>query len=121
MLAPTPTRSRQGKTLPGHYYAANIRGSWPSLTILVHAGLDVLQAGRGTTKTGRVWTYVRHDRPGGAAEPPAMWLRYAPDRKGVHPAEHLKDCHGILQADRSPIAAEALDPRRGDRAQERPI
>ena len=50
-----------------------------------------------------------------------MWLRYAPDRKGVHPAEHLKDFHGILQADRSPIAAEALDPRRGVRAQERPV
>lgn len=61
--------------------------------------VDVLQPGRGATKTGRLWTYVRDDRPSGAAEPPAMWLRYTPDRKGVHPAEHLKDFHGILQAD----------------------
>ena len=61
--------------------------------------VDVLQPGRGTTKTGRLWTYVRDDRPSGAAEPPAMWLRYTPDRKGVHPAEHLKDFSGILQAD----------------------
>jgi transposase len=61
--------------------------------------VDVLQPGRGTTKTGRLWTYVRDDRPSGSADPPAMWLRYTPDRKGEHPQEHLKDFRGILQAD----------------------
>ena len=61
--------------------------------------VDVLQPGRGTTKTGRLWTYVRDDRPSGSADPPAMWLRYTPDRKGEHPAAHLKDFRGILQAD----------------------
>ena len=61
--------------------------------------VDVLQPGRGTTKTGRLWTYVRDDRPSGSAAPPAMWLRYTPDRKGEHPQKHLKDFRGILQAD----------------------
>ena len=61
--------------------------------------VDVLQPGRGTTKTGRLWTYVRDDRPSGSADPPAMWLRYTPDRKGEHPVEHLRDFRGILQAD----------------------
>jgi transposase len=61
--------------------------------------VDVLQPGRGTTKTGRLWTYVRDDRPSGSVDPPAMWLRYTPDRKGEHPQKHLKDFRGILQAD----------------------
>jgi transposase len=47
--------------------------------------VSVLQPGRGTTKTGRLWTYVRDDRPSGRPLPPAMWLRYTPDRKGEHP------------------------------------
>ncbi|MEZ5727433.1 MAG: IS66 family transposase [Burkholderiaceae bacterium] len=61
--------------------------------------IEVLQPGRGTTKTGRIWTYVRDDRPGGSSDPPAMWLRYTPDRKGMHPLDHLKGFSGILQAD----------------------
>lgn len=61
--------------------------------------VDVLQPGRGTTKTGRLWTYVRDDRPSGSSEAPAMWMRYTPDRKGLHPAAHLKGFRGILQAD----------------------
>ena len=61
--------------------------------------VPVLQPGRGTTKTGRLWTYVRDDRPAGSATPPAVWLRYSPDRKGVRPLEHLGSFTGILQAD----------------------
>jgi hypothetical protein len=66
--------------------------------------VPVLQPGRGTTKTGRLWTYVRDDRvapnaPTGKAEPAAVWFAYSPDRKGEHPATHLKDFKGILQAD----------------------
>ena len=61
--------------------------------------VSVLQPGRGTTKTGRLWTYVRDDRPSGATEPPAVWMRYTPDRKAVHPVQHLADFTGILQAD----------------------
>jgi transposase len=61
--------------------------------------VPVLQPGRGTTKTGRLWTYVRDDRPAGETTPPAVWLRYSPDRKAMHPVDHLKRFVGILQAD----------------------
>jgi transposase len=61
--------------------------------------VPVLEPGRGKTKTGRLWVYVRDDRPAGSKEPPAVVFRYAPDRRGARPAEHLKDFHGILQAD----------------------
>lgn len=61
--------------------------------------VPVLQPGRGTTKQGRLWTYVRDDRPGASADPPAVWFAYSPDRKGVHPRTHLKDFVGVLQAD----------------------
>src|SRR5690606_10988067 len=39
--------------------------------------VPVLQPGRGTTKTGRLWTYVRDDRPAGDVAPPAVWFRYS--------------------------------------------
>ena len=65
--------------------------------------VPVLQPGRGTTKTGRLWTYVRDDRSAPknseSREPAAVWFAYSPDRKGEHPAKHLKDFTGILQAD----------------------
>ena len=65
--------------------------------------VPVLQPGRGTTKTGRLWTYVRDDRAApanpNAVEPPAVWFAYSPDRKGEHPQAHLKHFKGILQAD----------------------
>jgi transposase len=61
--------------------------------------VPVLDPGRGQTKTGRVWTYVRDDRPAGSRAPPAVWYRYSPDRKGEHPRAHLKGFQGILQAD----------------------
>lgn len=61
--------------------------------------VPVLQPGRGTTKTGRLWTYVRDDRPAGSAEAPAVWFQYSPDRKGERPLSHLKHFAGILQAD----------------------
>ncbi|MFM1988513.1 MAG: hypothetical protein RJA99_1470 [Pseudomonadota bacterium] len=56
----------------------------------------MLQPGRGTTKTGRLWTYVRDDRPAGSAVPPVVRMRYIPDRKAVHPAEHLAGFNGVL-------------------------
>lgn len=61
--------------------------------------VPVLQPGRKTTKTGRLWTYVRDDRPAAGNSPPAVWMRYTPDRKGEHPARHLAHYRGILQAD----------------------
>jgi transposase len=61
--------------------------------------VPVLEPGRGRTKTGRLWTYVRDDRPAASAEAAAVLFRYAPDRKGERPREHLKPFSGILQAD----------------------
>jgi transposase len=68
----------------------------------VHADdttVPVLDPGRGTTKTGRLWCYVRDDRPFGGTAPPAVLYRYSPDRKGEHPRTHLAGFRGILQAD----------------------
>jgi transposase len=61
--------------------------------------VPVLSPGRGRTKIGRLWTYVRDDRPAGITTPPAVWFAYSPDRKGEHPRKHLKDFCGVLQAD----------------------
>jgi transposase len=61
--------------------------------------VPVLAPGTGKTKTGRLWTYVRDDRPAGDLSPPAVWFAYSPDRKGEHPHRHLRDFHGTLQAD----------------------
>ncbi len=61
--------------------------------------VPVLAPGLGKTKTGRLWTYVRDDRPAGDATPPAVWFAYSPDRKGEHPEQHLREFRGILQAD----------------------
>jgi transposase len=61
--------------------------------------VPVLEPGKGKTKTGRLWTYVRDDRPAGSQEASAVWFAYSPDRKGEHPAGHLKNYKGILQAD----------------------
>jgi transposase len=61
--------------------------------------VPVLAPGQGKTKTGRMWTYVRDDRPAGSDAAPAVWFAYSPDRKGEHPERHLKKFHGTLQAD----------------------
>ena len=61
--------------------------------------IQVLAPGTGKTKTGRLWVYARDDRPSGGTSPPAVWFRYSPDRKGIHPQTHLKPYRGILQAD----------------------
>ncbi|WP_429569130.1 IS66 family transposase [Paraburkholderia sp. JPY419] len=61
--------------------------------------VPVLEPGRGKTRTARLWTYVRDDRPAGSRAPPAVWYRYSPDRKGERPREHLAGYTGILQAD----------------------
>jgi transposase len=58
-----------------------------------------LAPGNGKTKTGRLWTYVRDDRPAGSSDAAAVWFAYSPDRKGAHPQHHLREFTGILQAD----------------------
>ena len=54
---------------------------------------------KGKTTTGRLWTYVRDDRPFGGPAPPAAMFFYSPDRGGEHPRKHLAAWRGILQAD----------------------
>src|SRR5467141_1553124 len=61
--------------------------------------VPVLAPGNGKTKTGRLWTYVRDDRPWGDRTPPAVWFAYTADRKGEHPKTHLREFAGTLQAD----------------------
>jgi transposase len=61
--------------------------------------VPVLAPGNGKTKTGRLWTYVRDDRPAGQTTAPAVWFAYSVDRRGEHPRQHLKNFSGALQAD----------------------
>ncbi len=54
---------------------------------------------KGKTITGRLWTYVRDDRPFGGPAPPAAMFYYSRDRGGEHPQRHPAGFRGILQAD----------------------
>ncbi|MCO4866048.1 IS66 family transposase, partial [Cupriavidus sp. WGtm5] len=68
----------------------------------VHADdtpLPVLAPGKGQTKTGRLWAYVRDDRASGSDAAPAVWFAYTPNHQGQHPQAHLAGFRGILQAD----------------------
>jgi len=61
--------------------------------------VPVLAPGTGKTKTGRLWVYVRDERPFAGARPPAALFCYSPDRKGEHPRTHLKAFTGVIHAD----------------------
>ncbi len=61
--------------------------------------LPVLEPGRGKTKTGRLWVAVRDERPWASGVPPAVFYRYAPDRKAEQAEALLKGCRGYLHAD----------------------
>jgi transposase len=61
--------------------------------------LPVLDPGRGRTKTGRLWCYAVDNRPWRGPGHPAVVYTYSDDRKGIHPAEHLKGYGGLLQVD----------------------
>jgi transposase len=76
--------------------------------------VPVLCPGRGTTKQGRLWVYVRDDRPAASTEAPAVLFRYSPDRKGERPKAHLAPFIGVLQAD----AYAGFDRLYGERIQE---
>jgi transposase len=54
---------------------------------------------KGKTATGRLWVYVRDDRPFAGGAPPAAMFRFSRDRKGEHPDKHLERWSGMLQAD----------------------
>jgi transposase len=50
-------------------------------------------------KQGRIWAYVRDQRPWAGQAPPGAVYYFSPDRKGEHPRKHLANSAGILQAD----------------------
>jgi transposase len=87
----------------GHVFAAErIHGDDTTVPVLAKA----------KTITGRLWTYVRDDRPfAGPAEPAAIFF-YSRDRGGVHPCRHLAGYAGILQADAYAGFNELYDPGR---------
>ena len=61
--------------------------------------VPVLAPGTGKTKTGRLWVYLRDERPCAGPAPPAVLYRYSADRKGEHPRRHLARFRGFLHAD----------------------
>ena len=61
--------------------------------------VPVLEPGAGRTRTGRLWAYLRDERPHGGAAAPAVLYRYSPDRRGEHPRAHLAGFSGVLHAD----------------------
>ncbi|TDH59107.1 IS66 family transposase [Dankookia rubra] len=61
--------------------------------------VPVLAPGLGRTSTGRLWAYLRDERPHASTIPPAVLYRYSPDRRAEHPKAHLAGFCGVLQAD----------------------
>jgi transposase len=59
--------------------------------------VPVLDPGRGRTKTGRLWSYARDDRPWQGPLPPAVAYVYSENRQGAHPQSHLAAFAGVLQ------------------------
>jgi transposase len=51
------------------------------------------------TRKGRLWVYVRDDKPFAGRAPPAAVFFYSDDRTAKHPERHLHHYAGILQAD----------------------
>jgi transposase len=64
------------------------------------------------TVTGRIWTYVRDDRPFDGPAPPAALFYYSANREGEHPTRHLAGYAGILQADAYAGYNDLYDPKR---------
>ena len=67
---------------------------------------------KGKTVTGRIWTYVRDDRPFGGPDPPAALYFASRDRRQEHPDAHLMGWQGVLQADAYSGYNRLYDPTR---------
>jgi transposase len=76
--------------------------------------LPVLDPGRGRTKTGRLWCYAVDNRPWRGPGHPTVAYLYSEDRKGEHPATHLKGFRGLLQVDGYAGFAGLVDAKTGD-------
>ena len=66
---------------------------------------------KGKCTTGRIWSYVRDDRPFAGPEPPAAVYYASGDRRGEHPQKHLAGFAGILRADCYSGFEPLYDPR----------
>lgn len=55
--------------------------------------------GNKKTKTARVRTYARDERPWSGSSPPCAWYQFTIDRKGEHPVSHLAGYKGWVHAD----------------------
>ncbi len=86
LLEPLYDVLRQYVLVPGKVHADDIP-------------VPVQEPGSGKTRTARLWAYVRDDRNAGSQMPPAVWFAYSPDRKGIHPQNHLAGYSGVFQAD----------------------
>ncbi|ENA54418.1 transposase IS66 family protein [Escherichia coli 2726950] len=86
LLEPLYDVLRQYMLMPGKVHADDIP-------------VPVQEPGSGKTRTARLWVYVRDDRNAGSQMPPAVWFAYSPDRKSIHPQNHLAGYSGVLQAD----------------------
>ena len=56
----------------------------------------------GRASTGRLWTYVRDERPHGGMRPPAAVFFASPNRRGKRPLAHLAAFFGVMVADGYP-------------------
>jgi transposase len=54
---------------------------------------------KGECRTGRLWTYVRDDRPLRRPRSAGGGVLLLADRGGKHPEEHLVSYAGLMQAD----------------------
>ena len=92
------------RLIVAHVLAAErLHGDDTTIPILAH----------GKTATGRIWTYVRDDRPFAGPAPPAALFYASRDRRGEHPARHLATFTGILQADAYSSFNALYDARHG--------
>lgn len=65
--------------------------------------------GKGVKK-GRIWAYIRDQRPWAGTAPPGAVYAFAPDWKEAHVHRHLAKTRGILQADGYKGYAKLYDP-----------
>ncbi|MEQ8375739.1 MAG: IS66 family transposase [Roseibium aggregatum] len=65
--------------------------------------------GKGVKK-GRIWAYIRDQRPWAGTAPPGAVYVFAPDWKEEHVHRHLAKTRGILQADGYKGYAKLYDP-----------
>jgi transposase len=65
--------------------------------------------------TGRIWVYVRDDRPFAGPAPPAAVYYASSDRRGERPQKHLAAFAGILQCDCYSGFEPLFDPQQKER------